>query len=105
MKLVNLTPHEMHIFNENDELVATVPPSGTVARVSVKYTKTGEFESIPLYKAEYGDIEGLPDPEPKVLFIVSGMVKAATDRKDVVAPGELIRDSEGKPIGCRGLKI
>jgi len=102
---VNLTPHEIKIYDENDQLVATVPPSGTVARVSVTYKKVGRFEMAPLYKAKYGSVEDLPDPKPGIMYIVSGMVKAAIpDREDVTAPGELIRDPNGKPIGCRGLK-
>ena len=38
------------------------------------------------------------------VFIVSGMVAAMVERDDVMSPGPLLRDEEGRPIGCKGLK-
>ena len=88
----------------------SIPPSGAVARVSVEYTVVDAWDGVLVRKAHYGEITGLPDPDkcPKTMdtkiYIVSGMVAAAVSRGDVVSPGELIRDENGKPIGCNGLK-
>ena len=60
-----------------------IPASGTVARVSNSFT---EFDEDGVCRVEYGDVEGLPAPEPDTLYIVSAMVLAATGRDDVVAP-------------------
>lgn len=107
MELVNLTPHELNIITDNNTVV--LPPSGDVARVTVEYTEVATVEQngvvIPLYQAQYGDVVGLPSPKEGVVYIVSGMVKAAESRADVVSPGELLRDNSGKPVGCQGLKI
>jgi hypothetical protein len=102
MKLVNLTQHTIN------EVVTgqAFEPSGQIARVTVEYTVASSIGDIPLYTATYGDIEGLPDPVDGVTYIVSGMVKAAVpERGDVVSPGNLVRDENGKPIGCDGFKI
>lgn len=101
MRIINLTPHTINEVETGE----TFPPSGSVARVEATYNQVGMLENIRLFKVEYGEIEGLPEPEDGIVYIVSGMVKAATDRVDVVAPGELVRDESGKPIGCRGFKI
>lgn len=77
-KFLNLTPHELKL---NDGTV--IPASGTVARVSNSFT---EFDEDGVCRVEYGDVEGLPAPEPDTLYIVSAMVLAATGRDDVVAP-------------------
>ena len=102
-KLVNLTPHQI-----NEVTTRTAfPPSGTIARVSVQYTEAGKVNGIPLYKAVYGLVTGLPAPEDDTIYIVSGLVLEAlqgSGRSDCVAPGELVRDEAGKPIGCRGFK-
>ena len=105
IKFINLTPHAIKEVNSG----LTIPPSGEVARVSVvyksvAYKKVSEKAGIPFFKAEYGEVEGIPAPQPSVLYIVSGLVFEATDRTDVIAPGELVRDKDGKPIGCNGFK-
>jgi len=97
----NLTPHTIN------ETVSgrNFPPSGEVARVSVEYVPAGEIDGIPVFAAEYGDVTGLPEPKPGTVYIVSGLVLArCSERSDVVAPGDLVRDDAGKPVGCRGFK-
>ena len=103
MKFVNLTPHALNIVTEDE--TRTIEPSGGIARIATSSTLVGSMDGIPLHKMEYGAIEGLPDPNGKDLFIVSGMVAAQCQRSDVFSPGELVRDDAGKPIGCRGLKV
>ena len=103
-KFVNLTPHKIN------EVVSgnAYEPSGIVARVQVEYVPAGEAGGVPLFEAKYGDVEGLPAPQSDTIYIVSGAVKAApgiADRPDVVAPGDLVRNEEGQPIGCRGFKV
>ena len=107
-KILNLTPHALNIRGGGG--IVTIPPSGNVARVSVSYADAGEVEingvSIPVKKAMYGDIDGLPAPVSDSIFIVSGMVAGrVSGRPDVFSPGELIRDKNGKPIGGDGLKV
>ena len=106
---VNLTPHTINVY-KHDNTHISIPPSGAVARVSVEYTVIDNWDGVYVRKAHYGEITGLPDTdkcpktgEPKI-YIVSGMVAAAVSRGDVMSPGELIRDENGRPVGCNGLK-
>jgi hypothetical protein len=53
-----------------------------------------------------GGIIGLPEPAEGVGFIVSRLVRETADRDgriDLFSPGELIRNVDGQPIGCKGL--
>jgi len=105
MEFVNLTPHTLNIFSPQGEELLTIEPSGDVARVEISMEGSGTLPGpIPTYVATYGDIEELPGPEAGKAFIVSGIVEAAVDRPDVYAPGELLRDPDGRPKGCVGLK-
>jgi len=109
-KLVNLTPHEVTIYDENGNVKLRIPPSGQVARVKSRQVKIGEINGIPVFKTEFYDIEGLPDPQPDTVYIVSLLVlQACRDRKDLVAPDTspqgAVRDSEGKIIGTRGFQV
>jgi len=106
VKIVNLTPHEVTVKTDGGEIV--IPPSGQVARCAEKRSPAPALEtemgSIPVSRASYGAVEGLPDPQPGVVYIVSALVLAAVpERRDVFAPGPAIRDEEGRIIGCDGL--
>lgn len=102
MTIKNLTPHTINIHTPNG--IVTVSPSGTVARVATESVPAGEIEGIPLYSIQYGAAEDLPMPTLGTIFVVSGMVASASPREDVFSPGELIRDENGQPVGCKGLK-
>jgi hypothetical protein len=105
--LKNLTPHALNIFDaEGKNLVVTIPPSGQVARCSVKSEKVGEAEGVDLFAASFGLVEDLPNPEEGTIFVVSMLVRSALPaREDLASPGDLIRDDKGQPVGCKGLNI
>ena len=104
-----------------------IPPSGTISRVEQKLTLIGVYPrgtkfvnltphtlnvhtnadgEIELFAVEYGEVTFPPEREEGTVFIVSGMVNDALpdERTDITSPGELIRDADGKPIGCKGLR-
>jgi len=105
-EIVNLTPHPLTI-ERTDGTVAAIPATGAVARLAVTRearpavkTTVGEFA---VTTPKLGAIEGLPDPQVGKIYVVSALVADAAKRSDVFSPGELVRDSEGKIIGARGL--
>jgi hypothetical protein len=103
---VNLTPHVINIIVDNNNSIS-IPPSGIVARVSVTYTPVRYIDGISIQRSSYGEVTDLPNPQKDTIFIVSNMVLSAiahTGRTDVLAPGELVRDVDGRAIGCRGLQ-
>ena len=99
---VNLTPHVINVIGEGGTTV--IPTAGTVARVSVNYTTLRVEGGAEMLRPEFGEVLDLPEPQEGVIYIVSGMVRSAVpDRLDVVSPGPLVRDEQGRPIGCEGL--
>ena len=102
-KFINLTPHTINEITTG----AAIEPSGSLARVATESVEAGRtYNNIALYRTTYGEVEGLPEAVDGTVYIVSGMVLAAiSDRQDVVAPGELVRDADGKPVGCKGFKV
>jgi hypothetical protein len=104
MKFINLTPHTLNVHCV-DGSVMELAPSGQVARVRQVSAPSVSLHGVQFYKTTYSDVEGLPDPVDGQVYIVSGMVEATLPgRPDVVAPGDLRRDGEGRPIGCEGLR-
>lgn len=102
----NLTPHDIVLQLPSGERV-TLPPSGTVARVSTIATDTGlAMAGVRVVRNTYGPVQGLPaDGGP---CIVSGMVLAAlpAGTPNVYAPATgatAIRDERGQVIAVTEL--
>lgn len=99
--LINLTPHVINVLHA-DGSVSNIPSSG-IARCAEQRIKHNNIDGIDLYAVHYGDVSGLPEAQENTYFIVSMPVRLALPwRKDLLSPGELVRDQEGKPIGCKG---
>ncbi|HVI39780.1 MAG TPA: hypothetical protein VM577_03895 [Anaerovoracaceae bacterium] len=110
-KIINLTPHTLNIFTSDNQEV-TIQPSGIIARRAVTREVTGEVEGITLQKSVYSSlifenkdknqVEFLNDPSS--IVVVSSLCLNGVDTPDnFYAPGEQLRNSEGKPIGAKGL--
>lgn len=102
--LVNMTPHALNIIQRNGETL-TVAPSGWVPRCSSTEEVDGVIGGlIELTRQTLGEVEGLPDPIPGAFYVVSRLVaSAAAGRNDLLVPGPLVRDDQGRVIGCKGL--
>lgn len=107
-RVENLTPHAVKVIL--GETAITFPPTGTVARVAAVRRNVGGLDlvrngipEIPVCVVEYGEVQGLPDEMPGVFLIVSALVRQALpSRRDLLSPGELVRDENGQPVGCTG---
>ena len=99
--LINLTPHMINVLHA-DGSISNIASSG-LARCAEQRVKHGSIDGIELYAVSYGEVSGLPEQVEDTFYIVSMPVRLALpERKDLLSPGELVRDSEGKPIGCKG---
>ena len=117
--IVNATPHVITLVSregvEQDsrkqflaeavEILREIPPSGFLARVSMSNSPAGEIDGIAIESVIYGEIEGLPEPQKGVYYVVSGLVAAAAakvGRVDCLAPGALVRDKNNPSLilGC-----
>jgi hypothetical protein len=105
MNIQNLTPHSVCVYDAAGViLLATVPPSGIIARVSITRDSVGTVAGLPVFVSRTGAVTGLPDPAADTTYLVSALVRlAAPTRRDIFSPGDLIRNPAGQPVGCRGL--
>lgn len=117
--IINATPHEITLVSkqgveqdskkqflaETVEVIRSIPSSGILLRVSMSNSPAGEIDGIPIESVIYGEIEGLPEYQEEVYYIVSGLVAAAAakiGRVDCLAPGALVRDKNNPSLilGC-----
>ena len=101
MKFINLTPHKINVIGGTSS--REFPPSGTVARCGQIRQCESYLEGVAIFTCAFGPVEGLPEPAPRTLYIVSSLVRQAEpNRTDLLSPAELIRDEDGNVIGCKG---
>ena len=102
MNIINLTPHSVDVV-QADGSIKTYQPSGQVARLDVSRKFVRILDGAEVHRPTMGGVTGLPEAQMDVTLIVSALVaQACPDRSDLVSPGELVRDSAGKIIGCKG---
>jgi hypothetical protein len=99
----NLTPHEINLHLE-DGGILTIPPSGVVARTVETSQRQEDLCGIPVFSVKHGGCE-IPPAQKGVVYIVSALALGANpDRTDLFSPYGLVRDGEGRIIGCKGLQ-
>ncbi|QHZ53385.1 hypothetical protein [Paenibacillus larvae] len=102
-RIINLTPHEVTIMDDQKQVVQRIPSSGN-ARVQQTREVIGEINDIPVNQLAYGETEDLPEPQEGVVYIVSSLTaQAVPGRTDIYVPDDLVRDEAGRIIGCRAL--
>lgn len=101
--LLNYTPHAINIKVDGVEKF-TIESSG-VARCAQTNELVGDVLGIPVYQCRFGEVTGLPAPQPGTAYIVSRIVAEALKgtRDDIFVPGPMVRGEDGRPVGCEGL--
>lgn len=101
VNIINLTTHPI-----TDTMTGiTYQPSGIVARADNNKKLVSKPGEPAIYEYMAINLDGLPEPKPNTLYIVSNMALNAVpkDRQDVIAPGP-VEKFDNKPIGCRGFR-
>lgn len=100
--ILDCTPHAIHIHTDSG--VRTIEPSGVVPRLKAETIVVDHIDGIPVSETRFGEIMDLPEEKPGQFLIVSRLVMAACpDRKDLLVPDGIVRDEEGKIVGCTSL--
>lgn len=115
MQLINLTPHAIVLHHPSFAPITIDSTGGARAREITSelddirwdpHGDSGMHINVSLVAKRFGDVTGLPEPKDGVLYVVSTVVQTALpSRCDLVTPHDLMRDANGKVVGCRGFAI
>lgn len=106
MKFLNLTPHAITIVDASGNILRSIAPEATPARLKVQTVAGTPIDGVPTSKTVFGEPENLPNPRWAVWLIVSQLIKSALpERNDLLVPAEVVRDEKGNVIGCRSLGL
>ena len=107
MELVNLTPHDINLVDENLTSIRTFSSSGIV-RIEEKMENAAlmhllDGTAVNFKSSKLAGIYGLPEASENTYYIVSMVVATALKGKrfDLVYP-EVVRNDKGVIIGCKG---
>lgn len=122
MEIVNCTPHAVQILDPTccefsfltrsfqltgeQKIMREIPPSGICPRCKQDEHEIDPIDGIPVIGVTFGEIEGLPEEKEGTFLIVSAIVATAgrkQGRKDLLIPSRLVRNYEGKIMGCLAL--
>jgi hypothetical protein len=102
--IVNLTPHPVTVIRDGT-IVMTVPPSGQVLRLPEMTEYHGKVVGVEVVVKALDPRAELPPRERGTYYIVSLPVAQAARRPDFLVPDDLVRDEEGRVIGCRRFAV
>lgn len=109
-RYINLTPHALQVKSLDGGFITILPDAEGPARVFYDHlppeqVTIGGSEVAVAVAGPVKEIIGLPEPQPDMVFVVAKAVSdaAPAGRGDLMSPGRLIRDADGKVIGCDGL--
>ena len=107
MSIISLVPHRVSVLGDGGVKLAEFAGSEDPARIYVSVEGAGLlYGRIPLKRAYFGEVKGLPEQREDQWFIVSQLVKnAAYWREDLLVPSDLVRDGSGVVIGCRSFNV
>ena len=121
VKLINLTPHILRIFDADDveynskskafylkkknsyNIPIVLTPGNNIPRVQISRNETKKLNGIPVIESNYGEIKNYPQKEDGTYYIVSAITANAfrkENRNDILVPNQIVRDEHGQIIGC-----
>lgn len=105
--IINMTPHPIIILDDANNVIKTIPASGSLIRLKASTIDAGfNVDDIKVTTTKFGEPEGLPDYKLGTFYVVSQLVKSALpNRTDLLVPAEVQRDANGYIIGCRSLGV
>lgn len=99
---VNLTPHDISLYGQNNKLKEVIPSSGN-ARCLETTKVIDHIGDYPVVSIVFGEVEGLPPFKDGVFLIVSKIVLEALHgtRNDCVCVSDTVRDESNRIIGAK----
>lgn len=117
--IINCTPHDVDIYTpsgcymrdgclyrRDDEIefpqpVRTYPAAKEPTRAIFAQKVEDMADGFLVYRWFPEEVVNLPEPEPDTYYIVSKMLaQACPERKDLIFPGTVVRDTDGHIVGC-----
>lgn len=108
MEVVNLTPHEVRVVDEQQNELVAIPSSG-VARAAQTDKVVGSVEiggqTVTVVETVFGEVQDLPEPAEGVAYVVSIITANAAraegrSTEDLLITSGPVRDPDGRIVGC-----
>ena len=101
MNIINLTARTITEVNTQQ----VFKPAGQPVRLDTFSRQISVIDDIPIYTKDNAIVKHLPEEKEATFYIVCGVMLnqiKRLGRTDFISPGDSIRDSAGRIIGCNG---
>ena len=101
MNIINLTTRTITEVNTHQ----VFKPAGLPVRLDTSSRQISLIDNIPIYTKYNAIVKDLPEEKEGTFYIVCGVMLnqiKRLGRTDFISPGQAVRDSSGKIIGCNG---
>jgi hypothetical protein len=106
VNFVNLCPHDINIYTNDGQLIMRLTRNSNAPRLVERRIIYGEISGIKVNNVRLTlDGVDLPPYIPKTYYIVSRVLAEYARRSDFLIPDELIRDEQGRIIGCTSFAV
>ena len=107
-RLVNLTPHDIHILSQDGDVLMVLPSMGVARGSAIKHT-IEIIRNISIYRFQPTGLIDLPDPAPGVRYIVSRITAHTAlglgrSTRDLLIPAHIVR-KDSEVVGCKALAV
>ena len=110
----NLTPHPVNLLDAESNVLIIFGGTGNpqdVLRLTERIEELAPIGHVPMVRKTLGGLpaDWPPHPaegdEPSIYYIVSLAVAQHAQRRDFVVPDDVVRDEQGRILGCRRLAV
>ncbi len=106
VNFVNLCPHDINLYTNDGQFIMRFPRNSEAPRLVERREILGEIAGIRLNHVQMTlDGVNLPPHIPGTYYIVSRVLAEYARRSDFLSPDELIRDEQGRVIGCTSFAV
>jgi|DewCreStandDraft_5_1066085.scaffolds.fasta_scaffold01803_22 hypothetical protein len=99
----NTTPHPVNVLAPDGRTI-TIPAAEKPFRLGERVEVIGDLGGVPLVRKSLSGAE-LPPQSYRVFYIVPLAVAQVAGRPDFIIPDDLVRDEEGRVVGCRRFAV
>jgi len=102
-RIINLTPHPITLLIEGQKPI-TLQKCDTPPRLKQETVHVEYILGVPISETKFGEVQNLPEQRKGIFLIVSRLVlTACPNRTDLLVPNELVRNENGRIVGCKSL--
>lgn len=109
-EIVNLTPHNIDILSQSENVIKVLPPCSNPPRVEEHSRQVNSVsvddKTIPIKVVSYTHKVDLPEEKPETYYVVSRLIaETRPERTDLLVPYDIVHTPDHSIKGCQSFSL